>query len=369
VSDNWLTETATFWQNSLRSRAVSSGARHQDGVFFSGGEVAEYDGVFTNTQRMLQWHFRRHPPGDCARISGSRILARRLKNMYAESTLRRDQDQEPGLGIRLRRPARARARRARRHKIPQGHQRLLHRPAGRHLAASATSGTTVHHLRLLDLLRRFPRRIGTSPRASRPSPGHGAQLDGLAWPATAASSITALGRPGGRRGRAQEVGVVGRRKWTAMTSPTSRRTRRRCRRPRPSHRARRAVRHEPFIMKPDASAGSNVPTGSPTAATRALRARGIAGAEPAHRQQSSPVLKYGSSTATRSPPRRCAIPHIMTTYGSRSIPVGRDERWTVLTELQPESFVEISPELAARKTRTPTDCVSTPRGRIRAKPS
>jgi formate dehydrogenase major subunit len=34
--------------------------------FFPSAQVAEIDGSFTNTQRMLQWHFKAaEPPGQC----------------------------------------------------------------------------------------------------------------------------------------------------------------------------------------------------------------------------------------------------------------------------------------------------------------
>ena len=119
VKDNWLTETATFWQNSpeitrgqLRSQDIRT-----EVFFFPAAQVAEYEGSFTNTQRMLQWHFKAaDPPGDCRTdLWFTHQLARRLKTLYAPSSLPRDQGfKAPGLGLRLGRCPRARARRARR---------------------------------------------------------------------------------------------------------------------------------------------------------------------------------------------------------------------------------------------------------------
>src|SRR2546421_3459829 len=59
--------------------------------FFPAAQVAEYEGTFTNTQRMLQWHFKASdPPGDCRPdLWLTHQLARRLKTMYADSTLPR----------------------------------------------------------------------------------------------------------------------------------------------------------------------------------------------------------------------------------------------------------------------------------------
>src|SRR2546422_7086244 len=68
----------------------------------------------------------------------------------------------------------------------------------------------------------------------------------------------------------------------------------------------------------------------------------------------------------RRPPRSTLFPYT-TLFRSLSGAMSRWSPW--LTELQPEFFVEISPELAAEKGIGNTDwiAVSTPRGRIRAK--
>ncbi len=94
VKDNWLTETATFWQNGpevtggrLRSQDIGT-----EVFFFPSAQVAEYEGSFTNTQRMLQWHYKAaEPPGECRTdLWLTHQLAQRLKTMYANSTLPRD---------------------------------------------------------------------------------------------------------------------------------------------------------------------------------------------------------------------------------------------------------------------------------------
>src|SRR2546427_443088 len=95
VKDNWLTETATFWQNSpeVKSGQLRSQDIPTEVFFFPSAQVAEYEGSFTNTQRMLQWHYKAaEPPGDCRTdLWFTHQLARRLKKMYAESTLPRDE--------------------------------------------------------------------------------------------------------------------------------------------------------------------------------------------------------------------------------------------------------------------------------------
>ena len=130
---------------------------------------------------------------------------------------------------------------------------------------------------------------------------------------------------------------------------------------------------EPFIMKPDGVGWLYVPSGlvdGPLPAHYEPAESPVA--NPLYRQQSSPVLKYwkldGNALAPTADPR---FPYIATTYRlTEHYLSGAMSRWNPwLTELQPEFFVEISPELAAEKGIGNTDwiTVSTPRGRIRGK--
>jgi formate dehydrogenase major subunit len=95
-------------------------------------------------------------------------------------------------------------------------------------------------------------------------------------------------------------------------------------------------------------------------------------ANPLYRQQSSPVLKYWKLDGNvLAPPGDPRFPYIVTTYRlTEHYLTGAMSRWSPwLTELQPEFFVEISPELAAEKGIGNTDWirVSTPRGSVRGK--
>src|SRR6267142_2372223 len=130
---------------------------------------------------------------------------------------------------------------------------------------------------------------------------------------------------------------------------------------------------EPFIMKPDGVGWLYVPSGlvdGPLPAHYEPAESPVA--NPLYRQQSRPVLKYwkieGNALAPMGDQR---FPHIATTYRlTEHYLSGAMSRWNPwLTELQPEFFVEISPELAAEKGIGNTDwiAVSTPRGRIRGK--
>ena len=107
VRDNFLTETATFWNRSPENEAgeVKPEDIATEVFFLPAAQVAESDGSFTNTQRMLQWHFKAaEAPGQCrSDLWFTHQLALRLKKLYAESDLPRDQGmQESDLGFRSR---------------------------------------------------------------------------------------------------------------------------------------------------------------------------------------------------------------------------------------------------------------------------
>src|SRR2546428_7513336 len=95
VKDNWLTETATHWY--LAPEVKSGEAKIADIkteiFFFPSTQIAEYDGSYTNTQRMLQWHFKASDaPGDCRTDTWFyHNLAKRLKKASAKSSLSSDQ--------------------------------------------------------------------------------------------------------------------------------------------------------------------------------------------------------------------------------------------------------------------------------------
>src|SRR5688572_25383843 len=95
VKDNWLHETAHFWKTApeVVNGEVSPADIGTEVFFFPAAQVAETEGTFTNTQRMLQWHFKAaDSPGDCRSDPWfTHQLALRLKRLYAGSTLLRDE--------------------------------------------------------------------------------------------------------------------------------------------------------------------------------------------------------------------------------------------------------------------------------------
>ena len=95
VRDFQLTETADFWRTApeIGSGEVSPEQIGTEVFFFPAAAHTEKDGSFTNTQRMLQWHHKAvEPPGDCrSELEFVYRLGKRLKQLYAGSTLERDQ--------------------------------------------------------------------------------------------------------------------------------------------------------------------------------------------------------------------------------------------------------------------------------------
>lgn len=94
VCDPFLTETATFWKSA--PEVVNGEVKPQDiktEIFFMPTAVfAETDGSFTNTNRMAQWKEKAaDPPGDARSDTFFTYeLGKRLKALYKDSTLDRD---------------------------------------------------------------------------------------------------------------------------------------------------------------------------------------------------------------------------------------------------------------------------------------
>jgi formate dehydrogenase major subunit len=95
VKDNWVHETATFWKNApeVKNGEIRVQDIKTEVFFFPATQVAELDGTFTNTQRMLQFHHKAaDAPGDCRADTWFVYeIGKRLKKLYADSALPRDQ--------------------------------------------------------------------------------------------------------------------------------------------------------------------------------------------------------------------------------------------------------------------------------------
>ena len=385
VKDNWLHETANFWKTApeVQNGDVSPRDIKTEVFFFPAAQVAETEGTFTNTQRMLQTHFKAaEPPGDCRTdLWFTYQLGKRLQKLYAGSQAPRDQafknlvfDYE--------------------HEDPK--ERAIGEPSAilllkeingfytddpaKHLpgfAALADDGSTTCASWIYSGVFPAPDRnlaAGKEPDA----PGQpGAHLKwGFAWPANRRllynrASADPDGKPWSERKK--WVWWDGA-KWTGYDVPDFAGTKAPTFQPQPGSIGLDALAGtQPFIMKGDGVGWLYVPTGLvdgplPTQyepAESPVR-------NPLYKQQSSPVLKYWKDPAnllvTAADPK---FPLVMTTYRlTEHYLAGGMSRWLPwLAELQPELFVEISPELAQEKGIQNLDWVriTSPRAQIRAK--
>jgi formate dehydrogenase major subunit len=94
VRDLYETETASFWKDSpeVESGTLKPQEIQTEVFFLPAAAVAEDDGSFTNTQRLVQWHDKAVDPPEDARsdIWFTVHLGLRLKKLYADSKEERD---------------------------------------------------------------------------------------------------------------------------------------------------------------------------------------------------------------------------------------------------------------------------------------
>jgi formate dehydrogenase major subunit len=397
VKDNWVHESATFWKNApeVKGGEVAPADIATEIFFFPSAQVAEYEGSFTNTFRMLQWHNKAaEPPGDCrSDLWFTHQLAKRLKALYADSTAPRDAgfkhltwdfDSDPAGAPPGGTPP------------PGTSQHMAGEPDGLKILREINgyyTGTPSRHLAGFGDLKDdgsttcaswiycgvFPA-PGQNRSANRQAdmPGQrGAHLGwGYTWPANRRimynrASADLDGKPWSERKR--WVWWDGQ-KWVGFDVPDFAATRPPRAPARPGAVGLDALPGTaPFIMKPDGLGWLYVPSGMVDGplpvhyepAESPIR-------NPLYTQQASPVLKYwnrpGNELAQVGDGR---FPYVITTYRlTEHYLAGAMSRWNPwLSELQPELFIELSPELAEEKGIGNLDWVriSTPRAQIRAK--
>jgi formate dehydrogenase major subunit len=90
VLDWFETESAVFWKSDPTGPPASE--VKTEVFFIPAANVTEKEGSFTNTQRLIQWHDKAiDPPGDCRSDAWFVYnLGRRLQELYADSTEHRD---------------------------------------------------------------------------------------------------------------------------------------------------------------------------------------------------------------------------------------------------------------------------------------
>ncbi|AKT41755.1 formate dehydrogenase [Chondromyces crocatus] len=385
VKDNFETETAAFWRTSpeVQSGELKPEAIGTEVFLFPSAQVGEMDGSFTNTQRLVQWHAKAaDPPGDCRSDLWFTVqLGKRLKQRYAASTLERDRGiqnlvwdfdadhPEPGSRILDEPDARKVLREV----------NGFHSADGRHLASAAElkdDGSTTCASWIYCGI--YPEPGKNLAESRNPDPPEGPQTHlgwAFAWPANRRVLYNrASARPDGTpwSERKKYVWWDGKR-WTGYDVPDFPLTKR------PDAPARADAigldAHagtDPFILKIDGKGWLFAPTGlvdGPLPTHYEPVESPVQ--NPLYKQQTSPVLKMwrrDDNLVVSQDPR---FPHVLTTYRLTEHHLsGVMSRWLPwLAELQPELFVELSPELASVHGIENLDFVriSTPRGSIRAK--
>ena len=320
----------------------------------------EKDGSYTNTMRLVQCHDKAvDPPGD-ARSEARFVyhLGRRLKELYADSTLDRATGRSSALTwdyptARARSPSRTSRRCWPRSTATPSPT------ASRSRATATLQGRRLDGLRLLDLQRHHAR-AGPEPRPRpRRAMTRAALGWGFAWPNNVRvlynrASADPEGRPWSERKRYvwwdADAGTLDRPRHARLPADQSARLP-------AARRARRAWTRtpatQPFVMLAEGLGRLFVPKRPEGRAAadplRAVRVAGRATRSTASRPNPGrhrPTRAATTATTTSATPR---YPYVLTTYRlTEHHTAGAMSRWVPwLAELQPEGFAEIGTELAA----------------------
>jgi len=387
VKDNWLHESATFWKNApeVKRGEVKPQDIQTEIFFFPSSQVAETEGTFTNTQRLLQAHFKAtEAPGDCRTdVWFTYQLGQRLKKLYADSQAPRDQGfknlvfdyehEDPN------EKARGEPSAAKLLKEVNGY---YSDDPGRHVASFGDlkdDGSTTCASWIYCGVFPAPDKNRAASKEPDPPGAPGAHLNwGYAWPANRRllynrASADLQGRPWSER-KKWVWWDEAQRKWVGYDVPDFAATKPPAAPAKPGAIGMDALSgKQPFIMKPDGVAWLFVPSGlvdGPLPTHYEPAESPVK--NPLYAQQASPVLKYwkrdDNALAPVGDPR---YPYVITTYRlTEHYLAGAMSRWNPwLSELQPELFIELSPELAQVKGIRNLDWVrvSTPRAQVRAK--
>jgi formate dehydrogenase major subunit len=367
VRDLFEIESATFWKNApeIETGEIVAQECRTEVFLMPAASHVEKEGTFTQTQRMLQWREKAlEPTGDCrSELWFFYHLGRLVRERLADSTLERDR---PVQDLAWDYPVHGD------HAEPSaldvlkeinGYEVATGRPLSG-FAELKDDGSTVGGCWIYSGV--FKDGVN---QAARRKPGHEqswvAPEWGWAWPANRRTlynraSADPEGRPWSERKAYvwwdPEAGAAG--EWTGHDIPDFEKTKP------PSYRAPEGSSgttaingDDPFIMQGDGKGSLFVPQGL------------IDGPLPTHyepvespfrnplyRQQSNPTRKEYARRDNRmnpSPPEQHGevFPYVFTTsrLTEHHTAGGMSRYLQYLSELQPEMFVEVSPELAAER--------------------
>jgi formate dehydrogenase major subunit len=386
IKDNFETETAAFWHSSpeVKGGELKIEDIKTEVFFFPSAQVGEMDGSYTNTQRLVQWHHKAvDPPGDArSDLWFTYHLGKRLKKLYAGSDAPRDagiraliwdfEGEHPEPGSRIK-------------DEPDIHKVVreingFHSATGKHLTGFAElkdDGSTTCASWIYSGIYPEPNKNRSESRQGDPEGGPGTHLNwGYSWPANRRILYNrASARPDGAPWSERKKYIYwDGNAWTGRDIPDFPRTKP------PAAPAKEGgvgmdahSGSDPFVMKGDGKGWLFVPSGlldGPLPTHYEPVESPVV--NPLYKQQNSPVLKLwrrddNALVATADP----RFPYVLSTYRLTEHHLsGTMSRWLPwLAELQPELFIEISPELAGERGIANLDVVrvSTPRGAIRAK--
>jgi formate dehydrogenase major subunit len=362
VRDFQLIETAEFWREApeIANGEVKTEDIATEVFFFPAAAHTEKDGSFTNTQRLLQWHTKAiEPKGDCrSELDFVYKLGQRLKELYASEF-----DQSRNWPIRdvtwdypVRGPfaepsAEAVLREINGYKVGDGE--VIDNFTNLKDDGSTASGCWIY-------TGSYAKGVNqTARRKPHWEQNHFALEWGWAWPHNRRilynrASADPEGKPWSERKRLI-VWDEAKHQWTGDDEPDFIVDRPPSYRPAPDARGKDTISgSDPFIMQSDCKGWLYVPSGLHD------------GPLPTHYEPEESVIRnplYGQQcnparmewVRLDNPYQRAyndpRFPYLLTTYRlTEHHTAGGMSRWlSWLSELQPEMFCEVSPELAAER--------------------
>jgi formate dehydrogenase major subunit len=389
VRDINMIESATWWKDGpeIATGELKTEDIETEVFFMPAATHVEKAGTFTQTQRLIQWrHKALEPPGDCqSELAFFYELGKRIRQRLAGSTDERDR---PLLDLTWDYPVD-------KHGDPDG-EAVMAEYNGRHLTGphagkpvssftelradgSTAAGCWIYAGVYADGINQAARRVphgGPSPTQSE---------WGWAWPADRRilynrASADPDGKPWSERKRYiwwdPEEGAHGR--WVGYDVPDFVVDRAPGSRPDPELGGPDALAgDDPFIMQADGKGWLFAPKGvvdGPLPTHYEPQESPVA--NPLYPQQQNPARmifprKDNLSAPSAGDPGADVYPYVFTTYRlTEHHTAGGMSRWLpYLSELQPEMFCEVSPELAAERGLEPYGwaTIISPRAAIEAR--
>jgi formate dehydrogenase major subunit len=364
VRDLFMIESATFWQNSpeVASGEIVPEQCKTEVFFMPAASHAEKEGTFTQTQRMLQWREKAlDPPGDCrSELWFFHHLGRIVRERLAGSTLPRDQAvlklnwDYPVHGPKAEPSGEDVLKEINGYDLTEG--RLLSNFTEMKADGSTSGGCWIYTGVFKDGVNQAAR------RKSRHEQDWVAREWGWAWPSDRRTLYNrASADPDGKPWSERKKYVwwdPEAKEWTGYDVPDFEKTKPPSYRPPDGATGVAAISgDDPFIMQGDGKGWLYAPSGlidgpMPThyePAESTVR-------NPLYTQQANPTRKVydrSDNLTNPSPPERHSevFPFVFTTsrLTEHHTAGGMSRQLAYLSELQPEMFVEVSPELAAER--------------------